>query len=214
MRPTGDVTEQLPETPLNFLMKCLLWSSVLLLMLPAFIEAQDSAGAPTSPPEPEGPPAPASAAETDAASVADAPAPAGTGNVVSTAAAHPNFSTFVEALVASGLAEKLQAGGPYTIFAPTNEAFKELPKGSLAELLKPVNREKLVCILRYHIVLGERSTSSLGDGPLKTDYGLEAEIAHLDSGQWSIDGATLVQTDMQASNGVIHGIDTVIAPEK
>jgi len=205
-------------------MKRYLLSAVLLLLIPSIAAAQ----APGAPPTLDGPPAPAETEpDTDATEPASAPEgeegadmllpllpTSGTSNdVVSLAANNPNFTTFAEALVASGLADKLRSGGPYTIFAPTNKAFKNLPKGTLTELLKPDNREKLLCILRYHIVPGSRSTAELGNGPIETEYGLEAEITAVD-GQYTIDGAALVETDLQASNGMIHGIDSVIAPEK
>lgn len=133
-------------------------------------------------------------------------------SVVENAAADATFSTLVAAVKAAGLAETLSGPGPFTVFAPTNEAFAKLPKGTVEDLLKPENKAKLVAILTYHVVPGTvkaKDVVSLSEA--KTVNGKAAKITVKD-GTVMIDGAKVVKTDITSKNGVIHVIDAVILP--
>lgn len=133
------------------------------------------------------------------------------GTVVEVAAANPEFSTLVAAVKAAGLAETLSAPGPYTVFAPTNAAFEKLPAGTVEMLLKPENKAKLASILTYHVVAGKVLAADVaGMSEAKTVNGKSAMIDT--SAGVSIGGAKVVKTDIDASNGVIHVIDTVLMP--
>jgi len=131
-------------------------------------------------------------------------------DIVDTAASIDDFSTLVAAVKAGGLVETLKGDGPFTVFAPTNEAFANLPEGTLESLLEPENREKLVSILTYHVVPGKVMSSDVTTGEVATVNGQMAKIV-VDDGV-TIDGANVVKADVKASNGVIHVIDSVILP--
>ena len=137
-------------------------------------------------------------------------AEAPTKNVVEIAAGNKDFSTLVAAVKAAGLAETLSGKGPFTIFAPTNEAFAKLPAGTVEDLLKPENKAKLTAILTYHVVAGKVMAADVKAGKVKTVNGAEATIAT--EGGVTIDKAKVVKTDIVGTNGVIHVIDTVILP--
>lgn len=113
---------------------------------------------------------------------------------------------------ASDLVETLQSKGPFTVFAPTNAAFAKLPEGTLESLLKPENKEKLVNILKYHVMPGKVMAKDVKPGKVPTALGQEATVTVAD-GEVSIDDAKVVKTDIAASNGVIHVIDSVILPK-
>ncbi len=130
--------------------------------------------------------------------------------VVEIAAANKDFSTLVAAVKAAGLAETLSGTGPFTIFAPTNEAFAKLPAGTVENLLKPENKAKLAGILTYHVVAGKVLAADVKAGKVKTVNGAEATITT--EGGVKIDKAKVVKTDIVGKNGVIHVIDTVIMP--
>jgi uncharacterized surface protein with fasciclin (FAS1) repeats len=133
-------------------------------------------------------------------------------DIVELAAGTDELSTLVTAVKAADLVETLQAEGPYTVFAPTNEAFEALPEGVLEMLLKPENKDQLVSVLTYHVVAGEVMSSDLEDGmTAKTVQGSEAEVA-ISYGNVKIDGAKVAMADIDAENGVVHVIDTVILP--
>ncbi len=133
-------------------------------------------------------------------------------NIVEIASGNKDFSTLVAAVVAAGLAETLSGAGPFTVFAPTNDAFAKLPAGTVEELVKPENKEKLAAILTYHVVAGKALSSDLSDGQLiKTVNGQEVTVSVGDNVK--VDGAVVVAADLEASNGVIHVIDTVIMPK-
>ncbi len=133
-------------------------------------------------------------------------------SVVENAAADASFSTLVAAVKAAGLAETLSGPGPFTVFAPTNEAFAKLPPGTVEDLLKPENKDKLVAILTYHVVPGTvKAKDVVGLSEAKTVNGKAAKIAVKD-GTVMIDGAKVVKTDITSKNGVIHVIDAVILP--
>lgn len=133
-------------------------------------------------------------------------------DVVDTAVKAGSFKTLAAALKAAGLVDALKGSGPFTVFAPTDDAFAKLPKGTLDDLLKPENKEKLVSILKYHVVSGRVfSTDAVAAKHAKTLQGGEVKITS--DGGVKIDNAGVVSADLDASNGVIHVIDTVIMPK-
>lgn len=134
-----------------------------------------------------------------------------TPDIVDTASAAGQFSTLVAAVQAAGLVETLKGPGPYTVFAPTDEAFAALPEGTVESLLLPENRDKLVSILTYHVVAGEvRAADVVKLSTAATVEGSEITIS-TDSGV-RVDNANVVQTDIFCANGVIHVIDAVLLP--
>jgi uncharacterized surface protein with fasciclin (FAS1) repeats len=133
-------------------------------------------------------------------------------DVVDVAASLPDFSTLVTAVKAAGLVETLKGEGPFTVFAPTNEAFAALPAGTVEGLLKPENKEKLVALLTYHVVAAKVMAADVKPGMVKTVNGQSFEVTVAD-GTVKVDGAAVVKTDVPASNGVIHVIDHVIMPK-
>ena len=147
----------------------------------------------------------------------DAAAPAtqsqNAGTIVDVAAGNPDFSTLVAAVKAAGLVETLSGPGPFTVFAPTNAAFAKLPAGTLEDLLKPENKAQLTAILTYHVVPGKvMAADAVKLDNATTVNGATADI-NVAGGTVTIDGATITATDVAASNGVIHVIDTVMLPE-
>jgi len=138
----------------------------------------------------------------------------GTGgnNVVALAAANDSFETLTAALKAAGLTETLAGEGPFTVFAPTDEAFAALPQDALQELLKPENKAILVKILTYHVVPGKVTSNDLKAGGVKTVEGGEVNVKTDSAMGVTVNDAKVVQPDIQASNGVIHVIDKVILP--
>ncbi|MGE0552266.1 MAG: fasciclin domain-containing protein [Gemmatimonadales bacterium] len=134
------------------------------------------------------------------------------GTIVDIAASAGSFNTLVAALKAADLVSTLQGDGPFTVFAPTDDAFAKLPAGTVESLLKPENRDKLRAILTYHVVSGKVMAKDVaGLKSAKTVQGQSAKIAVM-NGKPMIDGAHIVKTDIAASNGVIHVIDAVILP--
>jgi len=133
-------------------------------------------------------------------------------DIVELAVQADGLSTLVAAVEAAGLVETLQSEGPFTVFAPTNEAFDALPEGTLESLLLEENRDQLIEILTYHVVSGKVMSSDLSDGmTAETVQGTAISINVSDYGV-SVDGASVVQADIEASNGVVHVIDQVILP--
>ncbi|MAS94739.1 MAG: fasciclin [Verrucomicrobiales bacterium] len=132
-------------------------------------------------------------------------------SIVEIAAGNEDFSTLVAAVKAAGLAETLSGEGPFTVFAPTNEAFAKLPDGALDELLKPENKDALADVLTYHVVSGKVMAADVKPMDAETVNGAEAKVT-VDGDTVQIDDATVVKTDIEASNGVIHVIDAVIMP--
>lgn len=133
-------------------------------------------------------------------------------NVVAIAAANDSFKTLTAALQAAGLTETLAGAGPFTVFAPTDEAFAALPQDALQELLKPENKEVLVKILTYHVVPGKVASTDLKSGEVKTVEGGGVNVKVDSATGVTVNDAKVVQPDIQASNGVIHVIDKVILP--
>jgi uncharacterized surface protein with fasciclin (FAS1) repeats len=133
-------------------------------------------------------------------------------NVVENASNAPNLSTLVSAVKAAGLVETLSGEGPFTVFAPDNDAFDKLPKATLTDLLKPENKKQLTDILTYHVVPGTYAASDLTDGQeLKTVNGETLKVSVKD-GTVKVGDATVTQADVFQSNGVAHVIDTVLQP--
>jgi uncharacterized surface protein with fasciclin (FAS1) repeats len=133
-------------------------------------------------------------------------------DIVDTAAGNESFSTLVAAVKAAGLVDTLKGEGPFTVFAPTNDAFAKLPEGTVANLLKPENRDQLVAILTYHVVPGKVMSSDVAAlSSAKTVNGKSASIKVSDQGVM-IDNANVVAVDIETANGVIHVIDSVILP--
>ena len=138
-------------------------------------------------------------------------------DIVDTAVSNGSFKTLVAAVEAAGLAETLKGEGPFTVFAPTDEAFASLPEGTVDDLLKPENKEKLTKILTYHVVSGKVMSGDLKDGmKLKTAEGEELSVKHQGDKVWIIDakgGQSMVTiSNVNQSNGVIHVVDTVLMP--
>lgn len=135
-----------------------------------------------------------------------------TKDLVEVASAAENFSTLVAAVKAADLVGVLQGDGPYTIFAPTDEAFAALPAGTLESLLKPENKDKLTAILTYHVVPAKVLAKDVAAGMVDTANGTKLEIA-VNDGTVMVQDASVVATDIMAANGVIHVVDKVIIPE-
>ena len=133
-------------------------------------------------------------------------------DIVDTAVGAKSFTTLVAAVKAAGLVETLKSKGPFTVFAPTDEAFKKLPEGTVESLLKPENKDKLVAVLTYHVVPGKVMAAYVVKlKNAKTVQGGEVDIVVAD-GKVKVDNANVVKTDIECSNGVIHVIDAVILP--
>lgn len=134
-------------------------------------------------------------------------------DIVDTAVAAGSFTTLAKALTAADLVTTLKGPGPFTVFAPTDEAFAKLPAGTLESLLKPENKDKLRRVLTYHVVTGEvRAADVVKLQSAKTVSGDTITVKVKDS-KVHVDDANVTTTDIQASNGVIHVIDTVILPK-
>ena len=133
-------------------------------------------------------------------------------DIVDTAVEAGSFTTLVAAVQAAGLVETLKGDGPFTVFAPTDDAFAALPAGTVEELLKPENKELLTSILTYHVVPGKVMSTDLSDGmTAATAQGSDVTIKTM--GGVTVDGANVVTADIETANGVIHVIDQVIQPE-
>ena len=133
-------------------------------------------------------------------------------DIVDTAIAG-KFNTLVAAVKAAGLVDTLKGPGPFTVFAPTDEAFAKLPEGALEDLLKPENKAKLQSVLTYHVVPGKvMSRDAVKLNSAKTAQGSSIKIKAMDNGVM-VNDAHVVKADIAASNGVIHVIDKVILPE-
>jgi uncharacterized surface protein with fasciclin (FAS1) repeats len=135
-------------------------------------------------------------------------------DIVDTAIEAGDFKTLVAALEAAGLVDTLKGAGPFTVFAPTDEAFAKLPVGTVDDLLKPENKDKLVAILTYHVVAGKVMAADVAgkETMAKSVEGSEIKVNGLNGVM--VDDATVVTADIVADNGVIHVIDAVIVPPK
>jgi len=134
-------------------------------------------------------------------------------NLVDTAVAAGSFTTLARALSAADLVGTLQGPGPFTVFAPTDEAFAKLPAGTLESLLKPENKDKLRRILAYHVVAGEVRAADVVKLQSAKAVSGDTITVKVRDGKVHVDDANVIKTDIQASNGVIHVIDTVILPK-
>lgn len=130
-------------------------------------------------------------------------------DIVDTAVAAGSFKTLATALGAAGLVDTLKGKGPFTVFAPTDEAFAKIPKADLDALLK--DKAKLTAVLTYHVVPGKVMAADVKAGKVKTVQGAELTVTTM--GGVQVDGAKVVKTDITADNGVIHVIDTVVMPK-
>ena len=138
--------------------------------------------------------------------------PAATGDIVDTAVAAGSFKTLTAAIQAAGLTQTLKGKGPFTVFAPTDDAFAKLPAGTVDNLLKPESKEKLVAILTYHVVPGRVTAAQVSKmTEAKTVNGKELAI-RTDMGHVIVNDATVTKADINCSNGIIHVIDTVLIP--
>jgi uncharacterized surface protein with fasciclin (FAS1) repeats len=155
---------------------------------------------------------PAPAAET--MTPAPAPAAAEAKDIVDTAVGAGQFSTLVAAVQAAGLESTLRGPGPFTVFAPTDAAFAALPAGTVDDLLKPENKDKLTAILTYHVLPAEVMSSAIGTQSMDaaTVQGKPLKVDGSMAGKVMINDATVVSADVDASNGVIHVIDKVLMP--
>ena len=133
-------------------------------------------------------------------------------DIVDTAVSAGSFNTLVAAVQAAGLVETLKGDGPFTVFAPTDEAFAKLPPGTVDNLLKPENKDQLVAVLTYHVVPGKVMSSDLAGKKIsvKTVQGTFVDIDATDGVM--VDNANVISADIEATNGVIHVIDAVILP--
>ena len=133
-------------------------------------------------------------------------------NIVETAVAAGSFQKLVAAVKAAGLVDTLKGEGPFTVFAPTDEAFAKLPEGTVESLLKPENKDKLTAILTYHVVAGKVPAKKVVDlDSAKTVNGAEVSIDATSTGV-KVNEANVTKTDVMCSNGIIHIIDTVLLP--
>jgi uncharacterized surface protein with fasciclin (FAS1) repeats len=133
-------------------------------------------------------------------------------DIVDVAAANGSFNTLVAAVQAAGLEETLRGDGPFTVFAPTDEAFAKLPAGTVESLLLPENRDKLTAILTYHVVAGKVKAADVVTLTSATTVNGQDVSIKVDGDTVMVDGATVTAVDVMASNGVIHVIDEVILP--
>jgi uncharacterized surface protein with fasciclin (FAS1) repeats len=132
-------------------------------------------------------------------------------DLVAVASGAENFKTLVAAVKAAGLVETLQGQGPFTVFAPTDEAFAKLPAGTVEDLLKPENKDRLAAILKYHVVPGKVLAADVKTMEAKTAQGQNLKLKVSDAGV-TVNNANVIKTDLLADNGVIHVIDRVILP--
>lgn len=155
----------------------------------------------------------ACADDNDPAEEAPGKAAAASADLVDTAVSAGSFDTLVAAVQAADLEATLRGPGPFTVFAPTDDAFAKLPAGTVDTLLQPENKEQLTAILTYHVIAGSvPSTQAVKLTSAKTVLGKDLKLAVVD-GALHVNDATVVKADVQASNGIIHVIDTVLLPE-
>ena len=134
------------------------------------------------------------------------------GDIVDVAVSAGQFNTLAAALEAAGLVDTLKGDGPFTVFAPTDAAFAKLPAGTIDNLLKPENKDQLIAILTYHVVSGNVMAADVVKLSSAATVNGAAVSIEVDNGIVRIDNATVLKTDIGASNGVIHVVDTVILP--
>ena len=133
-------------------------------------------------------------------------------NIVETAVSNGSFKTLVAAVTAAGLVETLSGAGPFTVFAPVDDAFAALPAGTVESLVEPGNKKKLTGILTYHVLAGKVLSTDLTDGMTATTVNGEEITIHLKGGKVLVNDAEVVIADVETDNGVIHAINKVIMP--
>ena len=133
-------------------------------------------------------------------------------DIVDTAADAGSFETLLAAATAAGLVDTLKSEGPFTVFAPTDDAFAALPEGTVEDLLKPENKDQLTAILTYHVIAGKVMSTDLTDDMEAATVQGDTVMIDLDDGV-KVDAANVTAADIEASNGVIHVIDAVIMPD-
>ena len=134
-------------------------------------------------------------------------------DIVDTAAGAGTFKTLLTAAEAAGLVDALRGEGPLTVFAPTDDAFAALPEGTVENLLKPENKDQLQAVLTYHVVPGKVMAETVASGNLRKATSLQGDTIDISiENRPMVDGANIIATDIEASNGVIHVIDSVILP--
>ena len=134
-------------------------------------------------------------------------------DIVDTAVSAGSFQTLVAAAKAAGLVETLKGPGPFTVFAPTDEAFAKLPPGTVEELLKPENKEKLTAILTYHVVPGRLMAAQVAKKESTATVNGAVLTIHSEGGAVMVDDARVVKADIECTNGIIHVIDAVVLPK-
>ncbi|HZW21666.1 fasciclin domain-containing protein [Noviherbaspirillum sp.] len=132
-------------------------------------------------------------------------------DIVETASTSGSFKTFLAAAKAAGMTETLKNSGPYTVFAPSDSAFNQLPPGTVSLLMK--DKEKLAQILAHHVIPGKVTVADVKPGKVQTIHG-DTVTLKSDNGKVTVENANVVQSDMMADNGVIHEIDAVVLPQK
>jgi uncharacterized surface protein with fasciclin (FAS1) repeats len=136
-----------------------------------------------------------------------------THDIVDTAVAAGSFTTLVAAVTAAGLVDTLKGEGPFTVFAPTDAAFAALPEGTVADLVKPENKDKLTAILTLHVMSGKVMAADVA-GTTATPASVNGEALHVDGTHGvTVNGAKVVTADIECTNGVIHVIDAVLLPK-
>lgn len=134
-------------------------------------------------------------------------------DIVDTAVSAGMFNTLVAAVQAAGLVETLKSDGPFTVFAPTDEAFAKLPEGTVENLLKPENRDQLVAVLTYHVVPGKVMSSDIAGATAEVES-VQGSALSIDATDGvKVDNATVINADIETDNGVIHVIDSVVLPQ-
>jgi uncharacterized surface protein with fasciclin (FAS1) repeats len=133
-------------------------------------------------------------------------------DIVDNAVGAGKFNTLAAALKAAGLVDTLKGEGPFTVFAPTDDAFAKLPAGTVETLLKPENKEKLTQILTYHVAPGKAMSTDLKDGQAVPTVNGKTASVKISGGKVTVGEANVIKADVPASNGVIHVIDTVLIP--
>ncbi|MEM9907594.1 MAG: fasciclin domain-containing protein [Cyanobacteria bacterium P01_D01_bin.44] len=177
--------------------------AAVLLILPAAVACNEQATDSTSDSVSEMPAETETPTEAELAPTED--------TLVDVAVASGSFDTLVAAIQAAGLADTLNSEGPFTVFAPTDEAFAALPEGVLDALLLPENQDVLAQILTYHVIAAEVPASEVTTGAVASVAGEDLDIV-ADANGVSVNGATVIQPDVAADNGIIHVIDTVLIP--
>jgi len=156
-----------------------------------------------------------SPSSTDSADTVASSKTAESENIVAVASTNDSLQTLTKAIAAAGLTEDLSGEGPYTIFAPTDEAFAALPEGAVEELLKPENKDQLVKLVKYHVVPGEMTSEAIAAGEVRSIEGTPIKVVvDESSSDLKVNEAKVTKPDIKASNGVIHVIDTVMVPLK